>query len=125
MTEQPAVRQRLGSNVLLGSSLGAVLAIVIGVLPASGYVLAPVLLVALAAILVLRPIRYSRLAGFGGVLVGAGALFLYGVVNTVVACARTSDFCGQANVLPLFAVAVVMLGTGGLVAAAASKHARG
>lgn len=125
MTEHPTTRQSVGSKVILGAFLGAVLAIVTVVFPASAYVLAPALILTLAAILLSRPIRYSRVAVFGGVLFGAGALYLYGVVNTVVACAPTSDFCGQANVVPLFALAVAMLGTGGLVAVSANQRARG
>lgn len=124
MTEQHVIHQRVGSNVLLGGFLGALLAIVTAVFPASGFLLAPALIVALAVILVSRPVQYGRLAIFGGALIGAGALYMYGVVNTVVACVGTSDFCGQANVLPLLALAVAMLGTGGLVASTAGRHAR-
>ena len=47
-----------------------------------------------------------------GTLVGAGAILLYGAINTVAACINTDDFCGNANVWPLGALAVVTIGAG-------------
>lgn len=113
-----------GDKTLLGFFLGALLAIVIGVYPASAWVLTPGLIVALTWILGRRPIRYASLAAFGGVLLGGGVLFAYGVVNTVVACIGTVDFCGRADVLPLTLLAVGLLVSGALLTTSAARRAR-
>lgn len=51
----------------------------------------------------------QRFAEISGVLLGTGGVFLLGALNTVAACLPTSDFCGEANVAPLLALALVML----------------
>ena len=69
-----------------------------------------------------RPRHLSTAAGF---LIGSGALFLYGSWNTISACTETSDFCGNANVVPLLAAAIGLLAVGFVVAAGAVVSARG
>jgi hypothetical protein len=72
-----------------------------------------------AVIGVLRHADSSRLIEFAGTLLGVGAFLVYGVINTVTACFDTDDFCGNANVWPLGALALVIVGTGAVAAAIA------
>jgi hypothetical protein len=44
-----------------------------------------------------------------GTLVGAGIFMVYAVAVTVRSCADTADFCGEADVAPLAALAAVSL----------------
>jgi len=59
-----------------------------------------------------------------GLLVGAGVVYLVFVVNTTVECAATADFCGDANVVPLWILTIVTLGAGGLGTIWARSSAR-
>jgi hypothetical protein len=72
-----------------------------------------------AVIEILRRADSSRLIQLAGTLVGVGAILVYGVVNTVTACLDTDDFCGNANIWPLGALAVVTVGAGTVAAAVA------
>jgi len=63
-------------------------------------------------------------ATLAGILVGAGLVYLVFVVNTTVECAGTADFCGDANVVPLWILTVVTLGVGGLATIWARSRAR-
>jgi apolipoprotein N-acyltransferase len=69
--------------------------------------------------------RHRGFATAAGFLIGLGALFLYGSWNTISACAKTDDFCGNANVVPLLAAAIALLVAGLLIAAGAVASARG
>jgi hypothetical protein len=68
--------------------------------------------------------RPRELATAGGFLIGSGALFLYYSWNTISACANTDDFCGNANVVPLLAAAIVLLVVGFVMAGGAVASAR-
>jgi hypothetical protein len=81
--------------------------------------------IAIAAILALvvwtlinvgRRRETSRTMLLAGTLLGAGAVLLFGALNTVAACVDTSDFCGNANVWPMGAFAVVTIGVGTVAA---------
>lgn len=124
MTVPDTLRRGNGGNVLIGVFLGALLGLITGVLPVAAFLVVPALLAAFAAILIPRPLRFDRLATFGGILIGGGAFYTYGVVNTVLACLGTSDFCGRADVLPLIVVAASLLAAGTLVAVSAGRRAR-
>ena len=69
-----------------------------------------------------RPRGLPTAAGF---LIGLGAIFLYGSWNTISACTRTDDFCGNANVVPLLTSAIALLVVGFVMAAGAVRSARG
>lgn len=111
-------------NPIFGVALGALLGLITLVVPIASWLVVPVLLAAIAGILLSRPIRYDRLSTFGGILIGGGASWAYGVVNTVLACVGTSDFCGKADVMPMTIVAAALLAIGGLVAVRAGRQAR-
>lgn len=124
MTEQHAERRGSATPTLFGAFFGVILALITGVVPVSAWIIVPSLLVALAAITFSRPVRYDRLAAFGGVLIGAGAFYVYGAVTTVAACVGTADFCGRADVIPVALVAGSLLATGSVVALVARGRAR-
>ena len=79
-----------------------------------------ILVVLVGAVMgILRRADSSRVIHLAGTLVGVGALLVYGVVNTMTACFDTDDFCGNANVWPLGALAVVTVGAGAVAAVVA------
>ncbi|HEV8402357.1 MAG TPA: hypothetical protein VGQ31_04920, partial [Candidatus Limnocylindrales bacterium] len=59
-----------------------------------------------------------------GGLVGAGAIFLFGTINTIAACSGTDDFCGNANVWPLGAFALLTIATGAVAAFVVARRIR-
>ena len=59
-----------------------------------------------------------------GATLGSGLAFLWMATTTIQSCSQTSDFCGNANVVPLVGLAVVALGTG-LVGSIATQGSRG
>ena len=59
----------------------------------------------------------SRTVLLAGTLVGAGALLLFGAINTFAACSGTIDSCRDANLWPLGALAAVTIGVGAVAAA--------
>ena len=71
------------------------------------------------------PARSRELSTAAGFLIGLGAIFLYGSWNTISACTRTDDFCGNSNVVPLLAAAIALLVVGFVMAAGAVASARG
>jgi uncharacterized membrane protein len=71
--------------------------------------------------------RARRLAVLSGFLGGASALFVFGSINTVVACVQTDDFCGDANAGPFVAFSiglVVAAIVSGLAAIESARRAR-
>lgn len=124
MTHHDAARQHAGTNVLIGAFMGAVLSIGTAVVPVAGLVLAPALVAILGVLLLSKPVRYDRVVTLGAVLIGSGAVYLYGVANTVVACVGTTNFCDGADARPLLALAVALLATGGGIASVARRRAR-
>ena len=60
-----------------------------------------------------------------GVLVGIGALLLYGAVSTIAACNGTEDFCGNANPWPLAVLALGTIGVGAIGAVVIAVRDRG
>lgn len=102
-----------GVGLLLGYLLGAVLGVI-------GVSLAPLLVILMPVLAVvvsvtgLReiPADTQRSAGGAGLLLGLGTVFTYGVANTFLACEGTDDFCGNANIVPLIALAGFTLACG-------------
>ena len=61
-----------------------------------------------------RPRDPSSTAAGGGLLLGAGAVYLYGALNTLISCGD-SAVCGGASALPLLAWALVILVVGAVM----------
>jgi hypothetical protein len=68
----------------------------------------------LASVMALREVPLNRAvsAGMAAFLLAVGAVLMFGALNTFVACVGTEDFCGNANIVPLFALASVTLAYG-------------
>ncbi len=49
---------------------------------------------------------------WSGILLGVGGLFTYGVVNSIVPCLNTADYCGGSNDWPLIGFTLAILATG-------------
>lgn len=60
----------------------------------------------------------------GGFLLGLGALLLYGSWNVIAACRETTDFCGNANVVPLLTAGIVVVAAGCVAVVAAFRASR-
>jgi hypothetical protein len=100
--------------------LGAATGLLLGLLTTS---LSPVIgIVAILALLIgtLNGVRPgadpSRTILMAGTLIGAGAVLVYGAINTFAACSATIDFCGDANLWPSAALAAATFGVGMVVA---------
>jgi hypothetical protein len=65
----------------------------------------------------------SALALCAGLLLGSGGLFLYGSINTYMACIETADFCGHTPIERSAAIAFVAI-CAGAIAGLASLRAR-
>ena len=98
---------------IVGLEVGVVVGLLTDIVPFLSVLLVIGLLVALP-LSRLRKGRNETTTALSGMLVGAGLVYLVFVVNTTVGCAGTSDFCGDANVAPLWILAIVTLGVGGL-----------
>lgn len=59
-----------------------------------------------------------------GFLLGLGALFLYGSWNVIAACQDTTDFCGNANVVPLLVAGIAAFAAGCLATIGSSRATR-
>jgi hypothetical protein len=107
----------MGPRLVLGFATGLLLGLLTSLSPL-------IAIVAILAVLVGTLVGVgqrqdsSRTLLMAGTLVGAGAVLLFGAINTVAACRETDDFCGNANVWPLLAFAMVSVGVGILAAGA-------
>ena len=109
-------RGPVAPRFVLGVATGLLLGILISVSPFAAIVAILAVLVG-AVIGVGRRADPSRTMLMAGTLVGAGAFLFYAAINTVAACLNTDDFCGNANVWPMGALAVVTVGAGVVVTA--------
>ncbi len=100
----------------LGVAGGVVLAMLMSLIPVAA-VLAICILVITTWIQLAR--RREQVAVLAGAMLGSGLALLFLVTTTVQSCSQTSDFCGNANVVPLMALAAIALGSG-LVASIAT-----
>jgi 4-amino-4-deoxy-L-arabinose transferase-like glycosyltransferase len=107
--------RRRGSSIVPGLLIGVLLGLISMVLVAIALALVPLALLVSAKALREVPLDRQRSAGSAGVLVGAGAVFTFGALNTVAACAGTEDFCGNANIVPFLAFALFTLTWGVVV----------
>ena len=106
-------QQDEGVALLLGLLLGAVLGVV-GVSFAPPLVILMPVLAVVVSVTGLReiPADTQRSAGGAGLLLGIGAVLTYGVANTFLSCRGTDDFCGNANILALLALAASTVASG-------------
>ena len=116
--EPRRTRSQLGSRLLLGVATGCLLGLLTSLSPVIAVVAILALLVGVVMSIVRRA-ESSRTIQFAGTLIGVGVVLVYGVINTTTACFDTDDFCGNANVWPLGALAVVTVGAGTIAAAVA------
>ncbi len=113
----------MGSGLALGVATGLVLGLLTSLSPVIAIVAILALLVG-AVISVGRHQEPTHTIQMAGALMGAGAVLLYGTYNTVAACFDTPDFCGNANVWPLGAFAVVTVVIGAAAGVVALRTAR-
>jgi hypothetical protein len=123
--EQPHPTWRdLVRRFILGGATGLLVSLLVSLSPVVVVVVVVAVLIA-TVIGVAMDLDPSRSMFLAGVLVGAGTLFLYGVINTIAACSVTEDFCGNANVWPLTVLALVTIGGGALAAVVVAVRDRG
>ena len=121
-TRKTAIRL-LAPRFLLGVGAGVLL----GLLTAS---LSPVIGIVVILVVLVGTVGGLRAGAdpsrmiLAGTLVGAGAVLLVGAINTFVACSATIDFCGDANLWPLAALAAVTFGVGMVAAVVAFRTPR-
>jgi hypothetical protein len=108
----------------------SILGLAAGLLLAVGLSLVPLLALAVfVGAMLYGPVAIWRhdaaqAAFVGGLLVGAALVLAYGWVSTYGACRTTTDFCGNANLLPLATVTVLGLAEGVAVSLVARRHQR-
>lgn len=107
--------RREGSGFVPGLLLGALLGVTVLSLVPIALAFIPLALLVSAKGLREVPRDRRRSAAGAGILIGAGAVFTYGALNTFVACGTTEDFCGNANIVPLFAFALFTVTCGVVV----------
>ena len=114
--EPHRTRAELAPRLLLGVATGLLLGLLASLSPVIAVV--AILAVLVGAVMgILRRADPSRIIQLAGTLIGIGTLLVFGVVNSVTACLDTDDFCGNANVWPLGALALVTVGVGAVAAA--------
>lgn len=107
---------------VLGMATGVLLAVLMSFIPVVA-ILGIVALLAATWIALARGRPHEQVASLAGISLGAGILLLYGAVSTVLACSQTANFCGNANVVPLAALALGAVASG-LFASIALVRAR-
>jgi hypothetical protein len=95
----------VGSGVLLGI-------FTVSVLPEVAFAVVGLLSITAGIAMGRRSIGGPKTAFLAGASIGAGGVLLFGAVNTIAACWATEDFCGQADVVPILALALGALGIG-------------
>jgi hypothetical protein len=122
--------QHRGYGFFAGLLTGLVLGLVSVVLLPIALALVPLALLASARALRAVPLDGPSSAGIAGFLLGVGAVLMFGALNTFGACSGTEDFCGNTNIVPLFAFALITLTCGALasilsVVRSNQQHPRG
>ena len=69
-------------------------------------------------------VRRRRMGLLAGATLGSGLFLLWGAYTTIQSCSQTSNFCGDANVLPLLAFAAAGVGTGVVASLVSLRRAR-
>ena len=104
--------QHGGSGFFAGTLIGLLLGLICVALMPIALALVPLALLASAGALREVPLNRPLSAGIAGVLLGVGAVLMFGALNTFAACVGTEDFCGNTNIAPLFAFALITLTCG-------------
>jgi hypothetical protein len=104
-------QQPMVGPYVLGMATGVLLAVLTSFTPVVA-ILGIAALVAATWFALARGWPHERLAALGGTSLGAGIVLLYGAVSTVLSCSQTANFCGNANVLPLVALALGAVASG-------------
>jgi hypothetical protein len=107
-TDQPLHRgrNRPGGRLGIGVAVGVLVALLTSYVPVVAILVIGAALVASWAVLA-RGLRDERSASLVGIVLGAGLALVYGAVTAITACAQTDTFCGNANVMPLLAFALI------------------
>ena len=109
-SSQPTQPQTVGHYVL-GMATGFLLAILTSFIPVVA-ILGIAVLAAATWIAIARGRPHDRVASLAGISLGAGIVLPYGAVSTVQSCSQTANFCGNANVVPLAALALGAIASG-------------
>ena len=109
-SSQPRQQPTVGHYVL-GIATGILLAVLTSFIPVVA-ILGIAALMAATWFALARGRPHEQLASLGGMSLGAGIVLLYGAVSTVVSCSQTANFCGNANVVPLVALALGAVASG-------------
>lgn len=118
-TERPLLTFAKG---LVGGIGGGVLTVA---LPPVGVVMLVAGAVVAGRAIVTEPSKRTEvLVLSAGFLLGLGALLLYGSWNVISACQDTTDFCGNANVVPLLVAGIAAVAAGFLAAIGSIRAAR-
>jgi hypothetical protein len=106
-SHQASSRSPIGDYAVV-VGVGLLVGLLVAILP----LVSIALIVATLALAVFSLVRDDSRRGVlaSGVLVGSGALYLYGAINTALACA--DGRCGGSTPWPLIAFVVVVLGSG-------------
>lgn len=107
--------------VLVGIPAGFLVAIASIVYPALGLPIGTAAVLATVGVALFRPFGPRWIALIAGALLGAGGMYFLGVMNTIASCVETSDFCGQANVMPALGIAVALVVLGAIEARVALR----
>lgn len=107
-SDRPGAEQRVG-ELAVGIAAGVLLGLLTSIAPV-------VSIIAIGALVIATwiglAVRRRRMASLSGTVLGSGLFLLWGAYTTIQSCSLTSNFCGDANVAPLIAVAVAGVGTG-------------
>jgi hypothetical protein len=107
-SRQVASPVRVWGDFAVAAGIGLLLGLLVSFLPVASIALIVAMLVLAAAGLIRRDSRRSALAA--GALVGSGGVYVYGAINTTLAC--LDDRCGGADPWPLVLFAVAVFGFG-------------
>ncbi len=121
-SSQPQQHATVG-HYFVGMAAGVLLAVMTSLIPVVA-ILGIAALSATTWIAVARGRPHMQVASLAGISLGAGIVLLYGAVSTVQSCSQTANFCGNANVVPLAALALGAVASG-LFASIALVRARG
>ncbi|MBA2717848.1 MAG: hypothetical protein H0U52_01205 [Chloroflexi bacterium] len=107
-SDRPGAEQRLG-QLAVGIAAGALLGLLTSIAPVISIIAIGALVIATWIGLA---VRRRRMASLAGMVLGSGLFLLWGAYTTIQACSLTSNFCGDANVVPLIAFSVAGVSTG-------------
>lgn len=101
-------RSQIRGDFAVTVAIGVLVSLLVSVVPT----VSVAVIVTALAVAIASPFRADRRRGVqaAGVLVGSGAFYLYGAINTTLAC--LDNRCGNGNPLPLLLFALLSVGVG-------------